>query len=162
MKRDIIEQYKYLHQQGRFPGFSLREHIPEITRLVKEHDAKTLLDYGCGKASCWLKEGAIEKVGVRPTLYDPAVSGLSKKPTGQFDGVICTDVLEHCEEPEKVIAELVGYATKFLFVDVSCQRSGHKKLPDGRPLHITVHPPAWWRERIKADIPVILHFDVPG
>jgi hypothetical protein len=29
-------------------------------------------------------------------------------------------------------------------------------------LHITVHPPAWWRERIKADIPVILHFDVPG
>ena len=159
----ILEQYRYLHEQGRFPGYSLREHLPEIRRNVQAADAKTLLDYGCGKASCWLKEGADKLIGIMPTLYDPGVRGIDKKPVGKFDGVICTDVLEHCEDPEAVIADLVGYAEKFLFIAVSCLPSGpRKKLPDGRPLHICLHPPAWWRERIKADIPVILRFDVPG
>lgn len=159
--RPILEQYRYLHDQGGFPGNSLRVHLPEIKSLVDKYEAKTLLDYGCGKAICWLQENAAKKVGIKPTLYDPGCRGLDKKPQGKFDGVICTDVLEHCEEPEKVIAELIGYATKFLFIDVSCQHSPKKKkLPDGRPLHISVHPPAWWRERIKADIPVILRFDV--
>lgn len=163
MRYDIIEQYKYLHlQEGRFVGNSLGQHIPEIKKLVQQYDAKTLLDYGCGKARHWIEGDAAKEIGIMATLYDPAVRRRDKKPVGKFDGVICTDVLEHCENPEKEIAELIGYATKFLFIDVSCIEAGHKKLPDGRPLHISVHPPAWWRERIKAEIPVILHFDVPG
>lgn len=156
----IIDQYRYLHEQGRFPGYSLRRQIPEIAELVKQYEAKTLLDYGCGKACCWLEEGADKAVGIMPTLYDPGVRGLSLRPQGRFDGVICTDVLEHCEDPEAVIAELIGYASKFLFLAISCKPSpSKKKLPDGRPLHICVHEPQWWRDRIKADIPVILRFD---
>jgi hypothetical protein len=154
----IIEQYRYLHDQGRFEGHSLRDHLPEIKRLVQEHEAKTLLDYGCGKAICWRKED--HGIGITPTLYDPGVRAWDKKPEGRFDGVICTDVLEHCEEPEKVIAELIGYASKFLFIAISCIPSApKKKLPDGRPLHICIQSPDWWRARIKADIPVVLRFD---
>lgn len=160
----IIQQYRYLHEQGRFPGFSLREHIPEIAEMVKTHEAKTLLDYGCGKASCWLQEGADKEVGIMPALYDPGYEPLSKRPSGKFDGVICTDVLEHCEDPDWVIADIKSFATKFIFLAISCLPSGpRKKLPDGRPLHICVKPPAWWRERIKEEgVPIILRFDVKG
>lgn len=157
----IIEQYRYLHSNGWFPGFSLRRHIPELAELVRKHEAKTLLDYGCGKASCWLKEGAVRDVGLKPALYDPGWKDFAKRPAGPFDGVVCTDVLEHVEDPEAVIADILGYATKFALIAISCKPSPpKKKLPDGRPLHIQVHEPQWWKDRIKADFPVYLRFDV--
>lgn len=161
---NIIEQYRYLHDQGRFPGYSIRRQIPDIARLVKETESTSLLDYGCGKALCWLEEGGIQKVGLTPTFYDPGVRKYSKKPEGQFDGVVCTDVLEHVEDPEAVIAELIGYARKFLFLAISVKESGpRKKLPDGRPFHICVHPPEWWRERIVAPhLRLELRFDEAG
>jgi hypothetical protein len=159
----LIGQYRVLHQGGNcFDGASLRKHLPDITKLVKETGAASLLDYGCGKAVCWRREQAADKFGIpNPTLYDPAVSGFNTKPEGQFDGVICTDVLEHVEDPEPVIAGLIGYATKFLFLAISCKPS-KKKLPDGRSVHISVHPPEWWREKIKTDLRLELRFDEAG
>jgi hypothetical protein len=73
-----------------------------------------------------------------------------KPPEGsKFDGVICTDVLEHVENPDEVLDELFGYADRFLFMTISCRPSNeNKKLLDGRGLHISVFPPHWWRERI--------------
>lgn len=34
------------------------------------------------------------------TLYDPGYEPYSTLPVGDFDGVICTDVLEHCPEED--------------------------------------------------------------
>lgn len=164
MKQSIIEQYRYLHDQGRFEGHSLRRHLPDIAKLVQETGAETLLDYGCGKAICWRKEKAAQVFNMpQPTLYDPGIRS-HKRPVGQFDGVICTDVLEHVENPEEVISWLIGYARKFLFLSISVKESGpKKKLPDGRPFHICVHPPEWWRERISAPhLRVELRFDEAG
>jgi hypothetical protein len=38
--------------------------------------------------------------------YDPGYPPFSTLPEGRFDGVICTDVLEHCPEElkEKIVA----------------------------------------------------------
>lgn len=160
----IIDQYRILHDRGYFGGGSLMRHLPEIKGLVDEHKAETLLDYGCGKAKCW-RQGWAQQAGISimPTLYDPALRVFENKPAGKFDGVICTDVLEHVENPDAVIAELIGYAKKFLFLAISVRESPpKKKLLDGRPMHIQVHPPQWWADRIRADIPVILRFDEAG
>jgi len=162
----VIEQYKVLHKRGAwFHGTAIKGYTGHIGYLIEETGAKTLLDYGCGKATYYLDRKVHEEWGVPlPYLYDPGLERFEKKPPAgsKFDGVICTDVLEHLERPEEVIAELIGYADKFLFCSISCRASNEKKcLLDGRGLHISVYPPAWWRERIIAPhLKVELHFDV--
>jgi len=80
--------------------------------------------------------------------------------------VICTDVLEHVENPVEVVGELVGYATKFLFCTISCRPSDpKKKLLDGRGLHISLYHPDWWREQFAfamkdSTLLLELHFDI--
>lgn len=163
----MIEQYKILHKKNLwFKGTAIKGYTGDIGYLIEETGAKTLLDYGCGKAIYYLERKIHEEWGVTlPYLYDPGVSRFEKKPPAgsKFDGVICTDVLEHVENPESVIKELIGYADKFLFCSISCRPSNEKKrLLDGRGLHISVFPPAWWRERIVAPhLRVNLRFDVP-
>ena len=141
-------------------------HIPEIIELVRQYSADTYLDYGCGKAEQYLKYGLKDRLGVKlVSLYDPGanVAGVSNtKPLGKFDAVVCTDVLEHVENPEEVISELIGYARKFLFCSISCKPSKpSKRLPDGRPVHITLHPPEWWNQILYSrDLPIFVRYDV--
>lgn len=137
---------------GRFPGTAIKGYVDDIGNVVRETGSKTLLDYGCGKAIYYREHKIHEKWGVPlPTLYDPGVPEYEKRPQGRFDGVICTDVMEHLENPLTVAAEIFGMADKFVFMAISCAPSPAKKrLIDGRPLHICVHEPAWWRERLEA------------
>lgn len=174
MPLSVIEQYRLLHEKGVwFKGTAIKGYTGDIAHLVQETQSKTLLDYGCGKAMYWLERKIHEEMGVPlPYLYDPGVVKHNhpiksvKPPAGSaFDGVICTDVLEHVENPEEVLGELFAYATKFLFMTISCRPSNDKKkLPDGRGLHISVFPPEWWRERIagldRSGLIVETRFDV--
>lgn len=111
----------------------------------------TALDYGCGKGTL-----AMGFPGLVWTQYDPGIPELSKKPSGVFDLVTCTDVMEHVEEEHvnAVIKEL-GAHTKFcLFVDVACYPTGTvfgEGPYKGQDMHITVRPPKWWRERFDAE-----------
>ena len=146
----LIEMYREIHDKKlRFHGTSLKGRIDHIGQLVQETGSKTLLDYGCGGAIFYKRDRVHEKWGVTPTFYDPAVREYDKKPEGKFDFVVCTDVLEHVAHPEDVIKELVGYADKCLYLAISTQHSApEKRLSDGTPFHICVHPEAWWMERI--------------
>ena len=51
----------------------------------------------------------------------PASSNSRHSPTGQFDGVISTDVLEHCPEPDLpwILDEMFGAARKFIFANIA-------------------------------------------
>ena len=62
--------------------------------------AKTLLDYGAGQGWQYTEECYHVLWNIMPTLYDPAVAAFHVKPSQRFDGVICTDVLEHIPEAE--------------------------------------------------------------
>jgi hypothetical protein len=161
MAGSLIPAYRQLHAQGRFPGYSIRAYVPQITELVMASGAKTLLDFGCGAGKQYTEECYHVFWNIMPTLYDPAVPAYSKRPKGTFDGIISTDVMEHIPEDEldDVIADLVGYARLWCFVSVCCRPAkANKNLPDGRNAHVTIKPPEWWREKLdeafagKADL----------
>lgn len=164
-QQHLIEMYAEFHRKGdKFGGDSLGAHIPEIGRLIAETGSKTVLDYGCGRARLYEKEKLQEKWGVDVRFYDPAVDRFKEKPEGKFDGVICTDVLEHVLDPEEVLAGIIGYADKFCFLSISCRPSNsNKQLSDGTEFHISIHPPRWWREKLKPyqNLRIEVRFDVP-
>jgi hypothetical protein len=145
-----VPLYREMHEQGQFMSNALAPWVGDIARLVKKSGAKTLLDYGSGNGNQYHVDKLHEAWGVLPTLYDPAVQGIDAKPEGQFDGVLCTDVLEHIPEDEldTVIADLAGYATQWAFIAVCC-RPAKKRFPDGTNVHVTVRPLSWWRAKLE-------------
>ena len=140
-----LDAYRSLHEKKRFKGYSIKRVVADIAHAVRDYDARTLLDYGCGQGFQYTKRRVHEIWGVMPTLYDPAVTRWSAKPVGEFDGVICTDVLEHVPEDELpgVVDEIFLYARKFVFLSI-CTAPSKKKFPDGTNLHVTLREPAWW------------------
>ncbi len=82
--------------------------------------------------------------------YDPGYPPYAALPEGKFDGVISTDVLEHCPEEDMpwIVAELFACATRFVFANVACFPA-RKRLPNGQNAHCTVRPLKWWRELIE-------------
>ena len=138
-------------------GTNLRDHhIDAVNQLIREHRIESILDYGCGKALHHPPEW-------RATLYDPAVPQYSTVPQGQYDLVICTDVLEHIpeEDIDRVVAELKQYCKGWLYVSVCCRKSKNKlALPNHTHrynAHVCIKPETWWRQRIQGDR-VILKF----
>ncbi len=170
--RRLIEQYQHMHLHGEeqrgvrpedtFPGRSLPKQAPSIKRLVKATAAATILDYGCGKGQqYWPRRMTDPAEGIEyPDIrsywgvqnihcYDPGYQPFMELPTGKFDGVICTDVLEHCPEDDIpwILDELFGYATKFVFANAATFPA-EKRLPSGGNAHCTVKPARWWEEQV--------------
>jgi len=171
--RRLIEQYQHMHLHGEqhlgippentFPGASLPKQAPAIKRLIKATGAATILDYGCGKGQqYWPRTTKDPDEGIEyPDIksywgvqaircYDPAYQPHMQLPAGKFDGVICTDVLEHCPEEDIpwILEELFGYATKFVFANVACFPA-RKRLPSGGNAHCTIKPVRWWEEQLE-------------
>src|SRR3546814_252240 len=113
--RHLLEMYRTMHEDGwaqanwsgkqTFDGKSLSRHIQPIAVLVRETGAGTLLDYGSGKAKAYAPypgEPADSRFkslpdwgDVKVTCYDPGYEPFSGPIEPAYDGVICTDVLEH-------------------------------------------------------------------
>jgi hypothetical protein len=168
--KQLVELYKDMHTRGdtingipadkTFDGRSLVGHLDKIGQVARDFDAKTMLDYGCGKALSY--NGAVQLADGRVvddikahwsvdeiTLYDPGYAPYSNLPTGKFDGVVSTDVLEHCpiEDIHWIVGEMFSYAEHFVYLTISC-RLAVKHLPNGENAHITVKPPEWWADEL--------------
>jgi hypothetical protein len=142
---------------------SIKPHIHRIKPLIHETGARTLLDYGCGKGLQYEPQRiSVEGVGEWDSLldywgieelhcYDPGYEPFSKLPEGKFDGVICTDVLEHCNEVDLpwIVEEIFSYAKRFVFASIACYPA-KTHLPNGENAHCTVRPPQWWRDLFGA------------
>lgn len=148
---DYAGIYAAMHAESadRFAGLSVLPHVDRIHSLIRQTKSRTLLDYGSGKGAQYTTHRVHELWAIMPTLYDIGIQAYSKKPYGEFDGVICTDVLEHIDEPDLdgLVDEIFGYARKFVFLAITC-RPAKKLLPDGRNAHLTVEPPDWWRAKL--------------
>lgn len=156
---DYGAEYARLHEQypKYFAGWTIKRYVDDIVKAVDIHGAKTLLDYGSGKGYQYLVRRVHERWGnILPTCYDVGVRQLAERPVGIFDGVICTDMLEHIEEADvpRILDDLLHYTGKFAVFGISCrpETKDVKKLSDGRGVHICVKPPAWWAAQIKSAI----------
>lgn len=155
---ECISQYSRYHERNPklFPGYSLKMGVADVVELVSATKPLRLLDYGCGKGYQYLGPRRTHEQwgGLLPHCYDPGVSQLSERPTGLFDGVICTDVMEHIPQAsvDMVLDDIFSFVApghnKFVYMTISCRHS-RKTLPDGTPMHLTVRPPEWWDEKIK-------------
>jgi len=141
-----------------FDGRSLPRQAPRIKKLIARTGARTVLDYGSGKGRQYLPAGIMENGVVRWNsmqeywgvesirCYDPGHLPFCVLREGRFDGVICTDVLEHCPEDDLpwIVGELFGFARLFVFANVACYPA-IKTLPNGENAHCTIRPVEFWR-----------------
>ena len=165
------KMYREMHLEGEkflgippdetFPGLSLPPQAGRIKRLIDLTGSETVLDYGSGKGKQY--ESAIDVPGegtfdsvldywdVTVECYDPSYIPFSRLPAGRFDGVISTDVLEHCPEEDIpwIVNEIFDYAEKFVFANVACYPA-RKRLPNGENAHCTIQPPEWWEAILMA------------
>ncbi|MGH7553176.1 MAG: class I SAM-dependent methyltransferase [Longimicrobiales bacterium] len=169
--RELTEAYRQLHVEGErflnlsiapantFPGLSLPLQAKRVKRLVTATGAASILDYGSGKGQQYdPREFRAEDGQVYDSIqdywgvdfvqcYDPGFEPFSVLPSRRFDGVICTDVLEHCAEDDLpwIVDEMFGLAGHFVFASVACYPA-RKRLPSGENAHCTVRPAVWWRD----------------
>lgn len=121
----------------------------EVVRwLDKQKDIQTVLDFGCGAGTLrpFILETASRTIDV--IEYDPSVAGKDKIPTGTFDAIVTTDVLEHIE-PQSLDETLEWMRTHAprQFHHIDCNDT-HKRLPDGRDVHLIIQEPDWWEAKL--------------
>jgi hypothetical protein len=180
--RELVELYRAMHAEGEkflnvgpektFRGSSLPPEAHHIKAIIEHTGALSLLDYGSGKGQQYdvrnvklatgeVVESIVDYWGVDYVhCYDPSYTKYSTLPQGRFDGVICTDVLEHCPEDDLpwILAEIFSFADRFVYANVACYPA-MKRLPTGENAHCTVRAPEWWLalvRRIAAQFPDVI------
>jgi len=165
----LLSMYREMHLEGEkylgiparetFDGRSLHGQIRRVKQLIKKTGAETVLDYGSGKGQQYdpkpikIKDegewdGVLDYWGVDEVVcFDPAYPPYSTPPSEQFDGVVSTDVLEHCPEDDIpwIVEEMFSFARRFVFATIACYPA-RKRLPSGENAHITLKDAQWWRE----------------
>ncbi len=174
----LIEQYRRMHVEGSihvqdgkslslpaektFPGRSLLPQMGRIKDMILSFGGRTILDYGSGKGMQYLPTPIrFEGIGEWPDIrsfwevdeiycYDPAYEPFNRLPDQKLDGVICTDVLEHCPEEDVpwIVDEIFSYAKQFVFANVACFPA-NKRLPTGENAHCTIQPLPWWHHILR-------------
>jgi len=119
-----------------------------IRFLMDRYDAKSVLDYGCGKGeqystlNSYVLHFAPPGVRTEPMTfqtrinaesvykYDPCVPEFDQEPVGQkFDAVICTQVLGSIPDDDIALIKhkFMNYATKFVFIGLHSSPPKSKK-----------------------------------
>ena len=144
MSKELIDFYAKLHQ-GYYGQSGHHKANIFLTRLG---NAKTVLEFGCGKGSL-LRH--LRDKGYTMTGYDPAVPEFSRLPETQFDAVISGDCLEHIpyDEIDDVLKVIVSL-TKVRGVHYIATSPANLRLPDGSDAHIIQQMSPWWKERFEA------------
>ncbi|HYE36628.1 class I SAM-dependent methyltransferase [Methylocaldum sp.] len=179
---NLLDQYREMHTEGEkfigipaentFPGLSLPPQAQRIKRLIKLTESANLLDYGSGKGKQYdpmpfkagdqdIYDSILDYWDIDSVhCYDPCYTPFSRLPENKFDGVISTDVLEHCPEEDLpwIIEEMFSFSRKFLFANVACYPA-KKRLPNGQNAHITIKSESWWQDifhKISTNFPGIV------
>ena len=162
---DVIKKYKVFHENGiknqpgfsTFLGYSLTKWILKIQEIIKTNNCNSLLDFGCGKAFLYknkFKIGDKEFTNLSELwnlkniyLYDPGLEEYSDYPKGKYDGIICTDVVEHIPENDVLnfIDELFKLSNKFIFVVIATMPAS-KYFDDGKNIHLSLKDQEEWKK----------------
>ncbi len=177
----LIKEYKNAHENGirkknsfisdsnTFNGKSLRPWIKNIKNIISNSNSGSILDYGCGKAKYYFNEFELENQKYKNLyeywnnpeikLFDPGVEKFSDYPIKKYDGVICTDVLEHVliNDLDNIVRDIFSFANKFVFFVIATELDT-KFFPNGQNVHVTVKNESWWTlffEKIRNDFPEV-------
>jgi len=150
----LVPLYREMAASGdQFHGLSILQHKAQIGKLIVRHGARKVLDFGCGRGDAYKSPHKVHRDWNLKwwdvTLYDPSFPTHDEKPGGKFDGVLCSDVLEHVEEADvdAFIEDLFTRASKFVWASVCC-RPAKKCFPGTETnLHVTIHPVEWWDQK---------------
>lgn len=148
----ITEDYRkinaVLHGKA---GYGIGGHrwAEKVADIANRIGARTILDYGCGKATLAEKLNSFTV-----SNYDPAIERYSGRPD-PADLVVCLDVLEHIEPEclDDVLADIAALTLKQAFL-VIATRPARKVLPDGRNAHLILESAGWWTLKL------LEHFDI--
>lgn len=147
---DYKKEYELLHSKGYFRGYSVLRYKEEIKNIVNTTKSSTILDYGSGKGWQYsiIKMNKFWNVSV--DCYDPYVEYFSILSDKTYDGVICTDVLEHIPEDKlnETLSIIFSKATKFVFFSIFIEKA-KKKFSNGINIHVTVKPAEFWTNLIN-------------
>jgi len=175
--KELVGEYTNLHEKGNetvpahkmFNGISLAFYIPDLMEVVlNKEKAKSILDYGCGKGKLYSSTEyntiKLDKKGRRLNnslpnlwqldyyaLYDPGYKEHSKLPKGKYDGVICTDVIEHIDENDCdwILDEIFSYGRKFVYLTIACYKA-LKTFDNGKNVHVNVQTPEYWKVKLDS------------
>lgn len=191
--KELVGEYINLHENGNetipadkmFNGISLIYYIPQLMEIIlNKEKAKSILDYGCGKGKLYSSTEYntlnLDKKGRRLNdslpnlwqldyyaLYDPGYKEHNKLPKGKYDGVICTDVIEHIDENDCdwILDEIFSYGKKFIYLTIACYEA-LKTFDNGKNVHVNVQTPDYWKEKLNkiherySYLKIYSHFDV--
>ncbi len=145
-REELLRQY----QKMLAPNYaaSSTAYLSYVAAEVAKLKPDSILDYGCGRsdlvAHFW-RDGE-RRIG----RYDPAIPEYEELPRGQFDLVVCCDVLEHVPmvDVDHVLNEIKAKGESALFVIFL--QPARANLPNGRNAHVTLLSReewlAWLRE----------------
>lgn len=129
-----------------------------VRTLMLQGGYKSILDYGCGKATLY-KKFVQNNIKIDFDNYDFAIKQYSELPKRRYDLLLCLDVLQHIPEFEltKTLQELRSLSPNILF-SISC-RKAINRLPNGQNAHCTVHSASWWKELLAGTFDIVQEFE---
>lgn len=153
----LRQTQKFHTKEKGFSGRFMIRYIEDIRQIAQAHNAKSILDYGCGRGAQYAEpleiDGRLIKIedylGVHDiTKYDPGYPPFAREPNGRFDLVICTQVLGSIPigDLPAVLDRIFSYAIRAVYVgevlnDAPRKTLHHALASAGKMPH------AWSREQ---------------
>lgn len=154
-----------INEKSVFDGGGIRLIYGELEYEIDKRGSATILDFGSGSAVHWHKDCQIPGLKHKTTAtkffgsrlrgfyrYDPAHPEYCKKPSGKFDIVMCTEVLEHVplEELPALLTEIASYLEEDGCAVFSIPKGlSNNAFPDGNNLHVTLMSTKEWNKLIE-------------
>lgn len=145
---DYLCTQRALHESPQGYGGKGKKWVETVVALLRQFEASSVLDYGCGQGTLAQVLRTRKVPGLRIAEYDPAIAGKDGYPSFA-DIVTCTDVLEHIE-PEKLqfVLKHIQCLTRKAALLVVALDEANKTLTDGRNAHLILQSPDWWAAQV--------------
>ena len=163
----LLDRYKALHDGEGFYYFKgvLEPASPRLwdgscfarklfrlfNKVVSKRDNFRVLDYGCGKAEymSYIHKAYAGRIQ-EWYCYDPGYNRYSTPPSGEFDYIICADLMEHVEDYEETLAKMETHLSKKGIAIFGI--AGHPdsiEFDDGLNMHVTLKSAVEWQQLLK-------------
>lgn len=165
-------KYEKVWEHDNYRRFSPGLHGAKLVGLIeffRRHDVRTILDAGCGSGRLMQQiitefpdEFSVQGFDISENCLDPFFDDVRSEIltvgclwnaadfNTPYDGIICTDVLEHIPTghvPETLL-NLRRCTEKAAYLGIALFPDGYGQRILGEPLHLTVKEPQWWLEEI--------------